>query len=485
MGFCTWFFERRRKSNTSNNIADPSTILVVWASQNGFARELAERTAAALTTAGRSASLLPLDQLNRRTIEKAARILFVASTTGEGSSPDHALGFIRDTMAKPVDLNHLHYSVLALGNREYGNFCAFGHRIDNWLRDHGALSLFDLIEVDDIDADAIRSWQYHVNRLAEIKDQADWLPMTYQNWRLVERRCLNPGSLGNPVFHIALRPGGVSLPDWQAGDILEVSPRHAGKTVADYLTRHGMDGEVLVDIDGHEVRLSEILSRSHLPSESELPAQLKPQTLAGLLHPLPHREYSIASLPDDGSLWLLVRWMPYPDGRPGLGSGWLCEHAPLDGDIAVRVRSNPNFHAPDPDKPMILIGNGTGIASLRSLLKARIAAGSRNNWLVFGERQSERDFFYQEEIETWQAQGWLMRLDLAFSRDTDEKRYVQHPLQEAGPTLQEWVKQNASLYVCGSLEGMAPAVDAVLDSLLGIPVKERLLAERRYRRDVY
>src|SRR5690606_9801012 len=108
-----------------------------------------------------------------------------------------------------------------------------------------------------------------------------------------------------------------------------------------------------------------------------------PSALVARLSPLPHREYSIASLPADGRIELLVRQMHRPDGQVGLGSGWLTAHAGIGDGIAALVRRNAAFHPPADTTPLILIGNGTGMAGLRAHLKARVAAGCRRNWLLF------------------------------------------------------------------------------------------------------
>src|SRR5690606_6018237 len=164
------------------------------------------------------------------------------------------------------------------------------------------------------------------------------------------------------------------------------------------------------------ITLRDALARAHLPDTTEA-AGLDAQALVDVLKPLPHREYSIASMPHEGSLQLLVRHMRRPDGRSGLGSGWLCGHATPGDDIDLRIRANPNFHPPAPERPLLLVGNGTGIAGLRAHLAARVAAGARRNWLLFGERNRDRDFHYRGDIERWQADGFIERLDLAFSRD--------------------------------------------------------------------
>ncbi|MNQ92519.1 Sulfite reductase [NADPH] flavoprotein alpha-component [compost metagenome] len=134
---------------------------------------------------------------------------------------------------------------------------------------------------------------------------------------------------------------------------------------------------------------------------------------------------------------------------------------------------------------MILLGNGTGLAGLRSLLKARIAQGEQRNWLLFGERNAAHDFHCRDELQGWLASGNLSRMDLAFSRDQAHKVYVQDILREQAEELRQWLAQGASLYICGSLQGMAAGVDEVLNEVLGLVEVERLIEVGRYRRDVY
>jgi sulfite reductase (NADPH) flavoprotein alpha-component len=329
----------------------------------------------------------------------------------------------------------------------------------------------------------LRHWQHHLSLLTGTLDMPDWQRPHYRRWQLVERRHMNPGSLGEACFHLALHSleGEVT---WQAGDLVEIGPQHAAGDVVRWLEQTGLDGQTLVASDDGEIRFGDLLARSHLPDIAEV-AGASPQRVADGLQPLPHREYSIASVPEDGTIHLLVRQMRREDGQLGLGSAWLTVHAALGADIAVRIRSNPQFHVPDDDRPMILIGNGTGMAGLRALLKARIAAGHRRNWLLFGERQPEHDGYYRDEIERWQAQGMIERLDLVWSRAAPERVYVQDRLRENASVLRAWVDTGAAIYVCGSLAGMAPGVEAVLVEVLGTDTVEQLRTEGRYRRDVY
>ncbi|MDN5597129.1 MAG: flavodoxin, partial [Pseudomonas sp.] len=231
--------------------------------------------------------------------------------------------------------------------------------------------------------------------------------------------------------------------------------------------------------------LDQALATRQLPDNRTHLVGLHAQALVDALVPLGMREYSIASIASDGVLELIVRQERHPDGSLGLGSGWLTEHAALGSAISLRLRRNSGFHLPDAPVPLILLGNGTGLAGLRSLLKARIAGGQQRNWLLFGERNIAHDYLCQDELQGWLASGDLALLDLAFSRDQEEKVYVQDRLSESADVLRKWLADGAAIYVCGSLQGMATGVDQALADILGKEALERLIEQGRYRRDVY
>ena len=482
-----WLMLRARGATASAAAAvrdGPVPWLVAHASQTGYACELARQTAASLSAAGAQVASLPLSQVDAALLVRTERALFVASTTGEGDPPDPALAFVRDLMARAPALGALQYAVLALGDRSYAHYCGFGHRLDQWLRGAGATPLFDLTEVDNGDPGALRHWQHHLALAAGVPDLPDWTSPQYQRWVLHARRLLNPGSVGGAAFHLELQPPRGETPTWTAGDIAEIGPRNPASVVDALLSARGLDGDTAVVFQGADTTLREALSRAQLHAP-DVPGVADARALAAALAPLPHREYSIASLPQDGTLDLLVRRMARADGSPGLGSGWLCEAAPVGGGIDLRIRANPNFHPPGDARPMILVGNGTGIAGLRALLKARIVAGATRHWLLFGERQRAHDAFFLDDLERWRRAGALERVDLVFSRDGGPHRYVQDALHAAAPALREWIADGACIYVCGSLEGMAPGVDAVLREALGDDAVARLRDDGRYRRDVY
>ena len=456
--------------------------LVAYASQTGNARQLALRTLDALRAGGLPANLCSVGELDLARLQATRRVLFLVSTTGEGDAPDMAAGFVGSTLDSDLRLDHLQYGVLALGDSDYANFCAFGHAIDTWLQRVGARPLFDLIEVDDGDAGALRHWQYRLGQLSGRSDLPDWQVPEYTTCQLVARERVNPGSVGDPCFRVTLGPAGSTLPFWVAGDIAEIGPQNAPALVERWLDRHRLDGDSAIVVQGKPCSL-----RCHVASCAldEAVGGTDAQVIADGLTRLPHRDYSIASIPSDGVIELLLRQWRRADGSLGLGTGWLTHHAQPGEQVSLRIRTNAGFHAPARDVPLLLIGNGTGIASLRALIRQRIAERRLRNWLVFGERNADRDFHYREEILDWQSSGAIARLDLAFSRDQAERIYVQHRLQAAADEVRRWVDEGCEILVCGSLRGMAPGVDAVLQGILGEARVLELTATGRYRRDVY
>ena len=438
-----WWREARRRRQaraeaealaTAQEGAQP--LLVAYASQTSQAEELARETARVLHAAGEPVQLCALDAVDAGRLRDIRRALFVASTYGEGDAPDNAVRFQSTVMAAGARLAHLQYAVLALGDRQYGRFCGFGRALDEWLQARGARQWFPRVEVDNGAPAALEAWRRHLDDAFLLEGEPAWQAPVYAPWTLAARRHLNPGSAGAPVFHIELapppelagRPGAL----WESGDLAQVRVP-------------GAPGE--------------------------------PEAL---------RDYSIASIAGDGRVHLLVRRAVRPDGTPGLASGWLTAGLDVGGTVALRLRAHRSFRLEgNAGRPLVLIGNGTGLAGLRGHLRARARAGAGPNWLVFGERQAAHDALYGDELQRWLAQGVLQRLDRVFSRDQARRLYVQDRLREAGGELHRWAQQGAAFYVCGSLQGMAQGVDEALRDVLGAPALEALAAEGRYRRDVY
>jgi sulfite reductase (NADPH) flavoprotein alpha-component len=485
------YLDRRRKKRQIKDARqglvplanDAPAWLIGFASQSGFAEQLAWQTAGQLQAAGLPVKVQPLADVSEQDLHESNNALFVVSTFGDGEAPDSARDFERKVLGRTPSLERLNYAVLGLGDRQYQHFCGFAKRLHTWLGEHGGKTLFAPVEVDSGDPYALRHWQQQLSQLTGHAPVDTWQAPSCDNWTLARRELLNPDSSGSPVYLLGLSAPTTS--SWLAGDLVEVLPRNCPWAIEHFLDGMGIHGETRVQLNGLEETLEQALASRQLPENRAHLVGLHAQALAEALVPLAMREYSIASIPADGMLELIVRQEVHADGNLGVGSGWLTEHAPVGSSISLRVRRNSGFHLPAQPVPMILLGNGTGLAGLRSLLKARIADGQQRHWLLFGERNREHDYLCQKELEEWLINGDLARLDLAFSRDQAEKIYVQDRLRESAAELKKWLADGAVIYICGSLQGMASGVDQVLDEVLGAAEVERLIEQGRYRRDVY
>lgn len=396
--------------------------LIAYASQSGTAQAIAEQLLPAFHQRNLQPALLPLNALQPGALSGYSRALFIVSTYGEGEAPDNGAAFWQRAGNARPDLTGLNYSLLALGDRRYADFCGFGRRLGDWLDGAGAMAVLPRHEVDQLDGGVLHAWHRQVSQWTGLALQAP-SSAPFSQWTLCQRTQLNPDSPGSPAWLIRLLPVG-ELPVWRAGDLAEV-------------------------------RIGSI-----------------------------QRTYSIASLPEDGELELIVRQVVNDDGSIGQGSGWLCCHAEPGATVDIQLRSNPGFHLPADNRPGIFIGAGTGLAGLRGLLRQRQRLGCPDNWLLFGERCQQHDCWLTEELDTWATEGKLL-LDRCFSRAGDQSEYVQHRLAAKAEQLRQWVDRGASIHVCGSLAGMGNEIHRLLQALLTPQQWLELQEQQRYRRDLY
>jgi len=466
----------------ADHYIDPNATpwLITYASQTGVSEQLAWRTATSLQEAHQPVTVKPIQQLSENELKTAPQILFVVSTYGTGEAPDLASSFEKKFLSSNLDLTHMHYAVLALGSDEYPDtYCSFGHRVNDWLKQCSAHALFDLIEVNNANNEDVQRWNQALAKASQLELQSMSIEKTFDTWVLDKRTQLNPDSLGAPAYNLELTPK--HEVHWQAGDIAEIQPGNSTARIEQFLQKHQVHPDTLVD--SLSISIQQALWDKDLTVEVEPFANM--EHLLEQLPTLPTREYSIASIPTQLFLRLTVRQQLDQNGQLGLGSGWLTEHTQVNDTIALRIRTNESFHLIDDNRPMICIGNGTGIAGLMSLLHARTRQDYSENWLIFGERQRRCDFFYQKTIEAWHNMGMLKRLDLAFSRDQEQRVYVQDILRQQADELKAWIDRDAVIYVCGSIEGMASGVDQALNDILGEAQVDELRLDGRYRRDVY
>jgi sulfite reductase (NADPH) flavoprotein alpha-component len=430
-------------------------FLIAYASQSGTAAALA-RQSAALFKGNCDSKVLPLNQVDEQVLARAKEALFVVSTYGEGVAPDNANLFVERYLTGVIelDLSHLRFSVIALGDRVYQQFCAFGHQLYQGLLKLGATARFEPIELcasqSNAAAQALNLWRDSLaltignsNSFSHLQQpliQSNATANTLSSWQLTKRQLLNPGSPGAGVYLVTLTPVKDTSVQWCAGDLVEL--RLGALELSQLGQAHN---------DGAEIR----------------------------------RKYSIASIAEQGVIELVVRQHLGPDGRFGLGSGWLTNIAKINTHFNLQLIENAAFHGIENTRPMILIGSGTGIAGLRAHIKMRHKQQAKHTWLLFGERTAKFDNLFADEILNWQQNKTLLQVDLSFSRDNSQAPYIQDVLWQKAQQVREWVMDGAAIYVCGNRLGMAQGVEQCLQQILDQQDYQQLLIEGRYRRDVY
>lgn len=256
--------------------------------------------------------------------------------------------------------------------------------------------------------------------------------------------------------------------------------------------------------EGNEEKLKEYIAGRDLVDAARDfgPFEGTAAEFTSILRKIPARLYSIASSlkANDEEVHLTigaVRYDAHGRERQGVCS-ILCAERLQPGDtLPVYIQHNQNFKLPqDPDTPIIMVGPGTGIAPFRSFMQEREEMGANgNSWLFFGDQHFVTDFLYQTEWQKWLKDGVLTKMDVAFSRDTEEKVYVQHQMKKQSKELFEWLEQGAYVYICGDEKHMAHDVHNTLLSIIqeeGAMSKEKaesylanLQQQKRYQRDVY
>ncbi|MBM7645150.1 sulfite reductase (NADPH) flavoprotein alpha-component [Scopulibacillus daqui] len=232
------------------------------------------------------------------------------------------------------------------------------------------------------------------------------------------------------------------------------------------------------------------------------PKEVPSSEFVHILRKMPPRLYSISSSlkanPDEVHLTMgTVRYKAFGRNRIGVCSGQCAERVEPGDFLPVYIHRNPNFKFPsDPDTPIIMVGPGTGVAPFRSFLQEREETGVKGKtWLFFGDQHFKTDFLYQVEWQKWLKDGVLSKMDVAFSRDSAKKVYVQHRMLEKSRDIYQWLEEGASLYICGDEKNMAKDVHQTLTKILekegGLNREEAenyltdMRHQKRYQRDVY
>jgi NADPH-dependent sulfite reductase flavoprotein alpha-component len=535
------------------SVRDVATVveagpLVVWASQTGNAEELAARVAELLENTGRRARLVNMDDCTLADLAAADDLLVVTSTFGDGGPPDNGADFWnRLQSADAPALDGVRYAVLGIGDRSYDNFCGHAKSLDARLSDLGAAKLLDRADCEAYDEEPMAQWAQQVTTLigAPVAEPVRTAATRTRVIKPFTRTCpiavpLSRNTvLTSPGSAKEVRQFGfdISAHDvtYSVGDSLGVCATNSADTVSRWLAATGLSADEMVTLNDTEVSLHDAVSvhydvcrvtpdllsfvaehcadssfvtalkrnkddlqrwlvdRNGVDLVEQFAVRADPQAWQEALVRLTPRNYSIASSPlvSPHEVQLTVSVV-----RPhGVCSTFLADRA--DGPVPVFLQPAPNFKPPvDADTPMVMVGPGTGVAPFRGFLQERRALGhAGRNWLFFGDQRAAHNFYYRDELLDMHGDGFLTRLDLAFSRDQSHRIYVQHKMIEAGAQLWAWLEEGARFYVCGDAARMAKDVDAALTAIIGKhgsmseeaahEYKRELIADKRYVRDVY
>ncbi len=510
--------------------SDPSkTLTILYGSQTDNGRGVAEELAQEASARGLATNLVSLADYKPANIKRESFVSLVISTHGEGDPPDDAELFHEYLMSdKAPKLDDLKFTVLALGDSSYINFCQTGRELDSRLKELGAEQILPIVECDLDYEDPASRWSQdvikslpdelasvaEVSRLHAVKPVAPYDKHRPFAAEVLTNQKITGAQSSKDVRHVELSLEGSGL-SYEPGDSLAVIADNPPQLIEELLAALGFSGdeevtikdstipirdalrteleitapslaflksyadlagsEELLELLESERQLAEYLDkRQIIDIVREFPTTLSPADFAGVLRKLMPRSYSIASSPlanpDEVHLTVAaVKYQAFGTEHWGAASTMLSDRIAEGDKVSVFVDANPRFRLPaDGQTPIIMIGPGTGVAPFRAFVEQRAELGaSGKNWLFFGDRTFHSDFLYQLEWQRFLKRGILQRLDVAFSRDQADKIYVQDRIREHAADVWAWLQQGAVLYVCGDAKQMAGDVhDALIDVLV-------------------
>jgi sulfite reductase (NADPH) flavoprotein alpha-component len=478
-------------------------------------------------------------------LQGVRRLVVIAATWGEGEPPARATRAYAELMSEAAPrLEGVEYGVLALGDTAYAEFCAIGKEIDERLAELGGKRLVDRVDCDLDFAEPSSQWissalkalappeaaggtVISVDFTAKSQAATDSEPVEVE---ISEHINLNSSRSEKETIHLELAFNG-KAPAYKPGDSLDIYPENDPAFVDTLLNAAGLRSddalraelttsrdittlslktlERYVEATGQQyvgalLKSGEarewIAGRQLIDLIEQFPVALSADGLRTVTRPLAPRAYSIASsrreVGEEAHLLVsAVRYTSHGRARKGVASNFVAERLKKGGRLRVKVKPNKHFALPAPDRDIIMVGPGTGVAPFRAFVQERRATeASGRSWLFFGDRQFTHDFLYQLEWQDALKDGSLSRLDLAFSRDQAQKIYVQHRIWEQRSELVDWLEGGAHFYVCGD-KGMGKDVRAAVarafedvKSLSPDQAEQTLQSlerDRRYLQDVY
>ena len=533
-------------------------LTVLYGTESGNAESLADRAVKDAKKKGFKAVMKNMADISPADLSKEENLLVIVSTWGDGDAPETAVAFHKQFMAADLKLDGVKFSVCGLGDTSYEKFCEIGKQFDARLEELGGKRVAQRADCDVDYEESFTGWfaaaitalaptavvvAAPVAAVAVSDEFGKKNPFPSE---VIDNVLLNGEGSAKETIHVELSLEGSGM-SYEPGDALAVQPTNCPNMVKDILAAAKLQGTEQIEVKGagNKIladalrqdlditalskavlkKLATVTSSAKLDSllEEDANEQLRAyiegreivdalldfapdgipaDALAGLFRKLPVRLYSIASSPlahpDEVHLTVAaVRYETHGRSRKGVCSTYLSDVAKAGSNVPVFVQPNKNFRLPaDGGTPIIMVGPGTGVAPFRSFVEHRAALGSTGkNWLFFGDQRYTYDFLYQLEWQDFLKDGYLTKLDLAFSRDQPEKVYVQDKMLEKGAELYAWLEEGAHFYVCGDASRMAADVHEALISIVqNFGAKSREDAEayveelkksKRYQRDVY
>jgi sulfite reductase (NADPH) flavoprotein alpha-component len=523
--------------------AEPLTI--IYASESGNSEKLAGDLAKAARKNGLKPTVIDMADLELPALASAKRLVLIAATWGEGEPPARAARAYDELMGEGAPrLEGVEFGVLALGDTAYAEFCAIGRKIDERLAALGGKRVVDRVDCDLDFAEPAARWIGDAvkvltppnagGRVIEVDFGAKPAASTSTDIveaEIIEHVDLNSSRSDKETIHLALSFEG-GAPAYEPGDSLDLYAENDPAYVDELLKIAGLASDERLRADfiksrdvttlslktietyaastGHQyvkALLADgqakewIAGRQLIDLIATFPIELDAERLRALTRPLAPRAYSIASsrreIGDEAHLLIsAVRYDRHGRARKGVASNYVAERLKRGQHVRVKLKPNRHFALPAPDKDIIMVGPGTGVAPFRAFVQERRATkSSGRSWLFFGDRTFTHDFLYQLDWQDALKDGALTRMDVAFSRDTPEKVYVQNKLWQRRADLIQWLDGGAYFYVCGDAKAMAKDVRAALVrayadvKALSPEAAEQVVAtlerEKRYLQDTY
>ncbi len=500
-----------------------------------------------------------MDKFDFKKLKEIKNLIVAVSTHGEGEPPVPAEGlrWVVHSNNAP-EMKDTLFAVLGLGDSSYRYFAQTGVDFDLQFEKLGAKRLL-AVEKCDIDfEEKSKKWvrktvdafatmipkqkqPENKNFIFELKLD-DALQLNAYRAKLLNKELLNGKKASHPTMNVtfSLKDSGI---DFHPGDLVGIYASNSRLLVDQLIRKMNLDPTMLVgkeenkkmlkvtlindyeltvitpvvlgkyaalvknkkldELIKDEVKVNQYIEKSDvLDMVSDFPGDFKLNDFLQTLRKLTPRLYSAASYMPGGQekVDLTIRIINSKQNKRehlGVCSSYIWNRMETGETAPVFIEKNARFRLPkDLNASVVMIAAGTGVAPFRSFLHYRNAHQAKGkNWLFFGERNSETDFFYEDELMNYQKKGLLTELDTAFSRDSEQKHYIYHRLLEKGTDVYNWINNGAFIYICGNKRTMANDVRNALEEIIRINGRltkkqtqefiKTLRKEKRLQEDIY